>query len=434
MRFSDILANWLLIAKLCRRRSMAIKTRSLRSSRNSSRSLPENSVKRYSFSTASFGCVVLLMLFVVKGLSQTNPIVAAQIRTYMDRAQAALRANRPDVAADQYRAVLKLDPKNIEARANLGVVAMSKGDWSGAAEEFDAALKLQPSQSKVQGLLGLCEIRLGQVDEAQKLLTEAFPKLEEPKLKRETGMTLLEIDFQRGEFDKASAILVPLQEMDPNDAAISYADFRVYSELAYQSIESLAVNSPDSAQLHRALAEHLVNDGRTDAAIIEYRKALSTAPSVPELHFELGQAIVADSHLEANLAEAQQEFETSLRLNPSNAHCECALADVELLRTKSAEAALHFGKALKIDPESACAKAGLAAQLIDSGKEQQALEYLEAAVRGDPYNAQLHYRLGVLYRHLGNKEGAAKETDSFKHLKDIEEELQRVLHPKPQAE
>lgn len=389
-------------------------------------------MKRHSISIAAIGLSSVLM-FAAKGLSQSNTSASSQIHTYLERAQAALRAGHPDEAAEAYNAVLKLDPKNIDARANLGVVAMSTGDWSDAAKEFDAALKLQPSQSKVMALLGLCDIRMGNVDEAKKLLSEAFPKLEEPKLKRETGMTLLEIDFQTGEIDKASVILVPLQEMDPSDAAISYAAFRVYSELAFQAIESLAVNAPDSAQLHRALAEHLVNDGRTDAAIIEYRKALSTAPNVPELHFELGQAIVAESHVGTSLADAQQEFESSLQLNPANAHCECALAEVELLRTNAAEAALHYAQALKIDPESSCAKAGLAAQLIDEGKEQQALEYLEAAVRGDPYNAQLHYRLGVLYRYLGNRDGAGKETDAFKHLKDIEEKLQRVLHPNPQT-
>jgi tetratricopeptide (TPR) repeat protein len=391
-------------------------------------------VKRYFNSTASIGCSILVMHLAIVGFAQTNSSTGAQIRTYMAQAQAALRANHPDVAAQAYRAVLRLDPKNIDAQANLGVVAMSTGNWNEAAEDFNAALKLQPSQSRVQALLGLCELRLGRPGEAQKLLSEAFPKLDEPRLKREAGMTLLEIEFQSGEFDRASAILVPLREIDPGDAAVTYAAFRVYSELAYQGIESFALNSPDSAQLHRALAEHLVNDGRTDAAITEYRKALSITPDVPELHFELGQALVSDSHQESSLAEAQREFDSSLRLNPSNAPCECQLAELELLRSNSAEAALHFERALKIDPEAACAKAGLATQLIDQGKEQQALEYLKAAVRGDPYNAQLHYRLANLYRQMGDKEGAVKETDAFKQLKNIEDELQRVLHPKPLPE
>lgn len=391
-------------------------------------------MKHNSISTASVGSSVLFMFFAIAGLGQSDPSAGAQIRTYMVQAQAALRANHPDAAAQAYNAVLRLDPNNIEARANLGVVAMSTGDWNQAAEDLEAAFKLQPGQSKVEALLGLCEVRLGRPGEAQKLLSAAFPKLEDPKLKREAGMTLLEIDFQAEEFDKASAILVPLQEIDPGNAAISYAAFRVYSELAYQAIESLAVNSPDSGQLHRALAEHLVNDGRTAAAIIEYRKALTITPSAPDLHYELGQAILADSHVEASLAEAQHEFESSLRLNQANASVECQLAEVELLRSKSADASLHFAQALKIDSESACAKAGLAEQLADEGKEQQALEYLQAAVQGNPYNAQFHYRLAALYRRMGNKDEAAKESDKFKQLRQMKDELQQALHSRSSPE
>ena len=275
---------------------------------NIRKSIVEICVKPYLISAALIGCVILLLTTTVDGLAQVNPSAAAEIRTYMDQAQRALRANQPDVARQAYQAVLKLDPANIEARANLGVVAMSTGDWSNAAENLEAALKLQPSQSKVQALLGLCEIRLGRTAEASKLLSAAFPKLEDPKLKRDTGLKLLEIEFQSGELEKASAILASLQESDPGDAAISYAAFRVYSELAFQAIESLAINAPNSAQLHRALAEHLVNEGRTEAATAEYRKALAITPDAPDLHFELGQAILADSHQGGSLAEAQREF------------------------------------------------------------------------------------------------------------------------------
>jgi tetratricopeptide (TPR) repeat protein len=373
---------------------------------------------------------VVLALLTLDGFAQTNSSTAAEIRTDMSRAQAALRDHRPDVAVSAYKEVLRLDPGNIDARANLGVVAMSTGDWRGAANELDAALRVQPSQSNVEALLGICEVRLGRAGDAEKHLSEAFSKVEEPKLKRETGMNLVEVEFHRGELDKASAILIPLKELDPTDVGISYAAFRVYSELAYQAIESLAINSPDSAQLHRALAEHLVNDGHIDGAITEYRKALTITPDTADVHFELGQAIEAQSQVDSNLAQAQQEFEASLRLNPANASCECQLAEVELLRSDPKDATQHFMQALHLDPEAACAKAGLAPQLMDEGKEQQALQYLEEAVRDDPYNPTFHYRLAALYRKLGDRDGTAKETAAFKELRDAQDGLQRALHPK----
>jgi len=391
-------------------------------------------VKHKSLSTASIGCAFLLLLMSVVGLAQSNSSAAMEIRDLMNQAQKALRANQPDIAAQAYQAVLRLDPRNIEARANLGVVAMSTGDWSKAADDLDAALKLQPSNSRVEALLGLCLMHVGRPAEARKLLSASFPKLEDPKLKREAGLRLLSLQFDSGELDQASVVLASLQELYPGDAAISYAAFRVYSDLEFQAIESLAVNAPDSAQLHRALAEHMVNDGRNEAAIVEYRKALEISPDAPDLLYELSQAILFESHSETSLAEAQKEVEASLRLNPADARCECQLAEIETLRSNAAGAASHFANALKLDSESTCAKAGLAEQLMDEGKEQQALEYLEAAVRGDPYNEQSHYRLSSLYRRTGNGEEAAKEMEKFKQLRDMKDELQRVLHPKTSPE
>lgn len=397
-------------------------------------------MKRYSLSIATIGCAFLFLLMTVDGLPQTNSSVAVEIQGYMNKAQKALRGNQPSVAAEAYEAVLRLDPGNVEALANLGVVAMSTGDWSKASEDLEAALKLQPSDSRVQALLGLCQIRLGRTTEARKLLSAAFPKLEDPKLKREAGLRLVSIQFDTGELDQASVVLVSLQELYPGDAAISYAAFRVYSELEYQAIESLAINAPDSAQLHRALAEHLENNGRSEAAITEYREALTTSPDASDLHFELGQAILlesrlaGESHLDLKLAAAQKEFESALRLNPTDARCECQLAEIETLRSNSAGAASHFANALKLDSESTCAKAGLAEQLMEEGKEQQALDYLQAAVRGDPYNVQLHYHLSALYRRMGNKEEAAKELEKFKQLREVKDKLQQALHPKTSPE
>lgn len=386
-------------------------------------------MKYYPLSITSIGCAFLFLLLATDGLAQANSSAGQEIQHYMDRAQQALRANQPDVAAHAYQAILKLDPRNVEARANLGVVAMSTGDWSEANEDLDAALKLQPSNSRVEALLGLCKMRLGRPTEARKLLSTAFPKLEDPKLKREVGLRLLSIQFDSGELDQASTVLATLQALSPADPAISYAAFRIYSELEFQAIESLAINAPDSPQFHRALAEHLVNDGRNEAAIIEYRKALAISPDAPDLHFELGQAIVFESHSDASLADAQKEFESSLHLNPTDARSECQLGEIETLRQNSAGGTSHFANALKLDSESACAKAGLAEQLTDEGKEQQALEYLQAAVRSDPYNEQFHYHLAALYRRTGNRDEAAKEMEKFKQLREMKDELHQALHP-----
>jgi tetratricopeptide (TPR) repeat protein len=402
------------------------------------RSVVETCVRRTSTHAICLGCILLCWLVPFDGPAQTNPSPAmpqAQaIHDYMTQAQEALRANQPNVAAHAYQEVLKLDPDNVDARANLGVVAMSTGNWSKAAENLEAALKLQPSQNKVQALLGLCLTHLGRAREARDLLATAVPQLENSRLKHEAGLALVSLLSAGGEWEKASTLLTTLRELYPDDPALSYAAFRVHTELAFQAIESLAVNAPDSTQFHRALAEHLVNDGRTEAAIAEYRKALALSPDSPDLHFELGQALFYESRVDTRLVEAQKEFESSLRFNPLDARSECELAEIEVLRSNAAGASSHFQRALKLDSGAPCAKAGLAKELMDKGEEQQALTYLQAAVRDDPYNDLFHYRLWDLYRRIGNKEEAGKEMEKFKQLRAMKEELQQTLHPTPPPE
>ena len=356
---------------------------------------------------------------------------ASEIKKQMEEAQQALHENRPDAAEQAYRAILKIDPANVEARANLGVVAMVQGNWVGAASELQKALKLQPSKWKVQALLGLCDLHLGNLPEATKLLAGSFPHLEDPKLRLEAGLQLLEVWYQSGEVEKAGTVLSQLQQLYPANAAVLYAAYRLHSDLAFQAIDSLALSAPDSAQLHRALAEHMVNQGHVHEAIAEYRKALENSPGLAGVHYELGEAILADSHLETSLAEAKTEFESALALNPSDAKSECKLGKIEIWRSSPTAASNHYSRALKLNPEIVCAKLGLAGLLIDDGKTQEALGYLQSGARSEPYNAEVRHRLAVLYRSLGQNQEADRELAAFQELEKVQNQLQKAMQRVP---
>ena len=386
-------------------------------------------MRRHARLLVAISYVAMALAFCPHGSGQSGASHTAEIKRYLEQAQTALKDNHPEEAAQAYRAVLKIDTVNLEARANLGIVTMTRGNWGEAAEELQRALKLSPSNRKVQALLGLCEVHLGRPQDALKLLSSSFPHLEDPKLRREVGLQLLEIWQLGGEWEKANVLLGQLQQLYPADVAVLYAAYRIHSDLAFQAVESLALNAPDSMQLHRALAEHMVNEGRAQDAIAEYRKALASNPAVAALHYELGEAILANSHLDASLAEAQKEFETTQQLNPADARPECKLGDIELWRSSSVTALDHYQRALKLNAEAGCAQLGIAGLLIEEGKAQQALGYLQSAAHADPYNAQVHHRLAVLYRSMGQNQEADRELSAFQELDKVQSQLQRALHP-----
>jgi tetratricopeptide (TPR) repeat protein len=380
-------------------------------------------------------CYLNLLLIAMSSaslLGQTTQPRAAEIQKYAEQATQALNTGNRAAAVDAYQSILRIDPGNVEARANLGMLAMLRGDWAGAEEKFREALKLRPSDWRTQALIGLCELHLGHVAEATNLLSESFPHLEDPQVGLEAGLRLAEIWYANGELEKAGTVLSQLQRLDPSNLDVLYANYRLHSDLALQAINTMAIAAPDSPQMHRALAEQLMNDGHLDGAIAEYRKALQSGTAPAEVHYEFGEALLEYSHLEHGMTEAQREFETALALDPADGRPECSLGQIELLRSNPKTAFDHYMRAQKLNARLTCANLGIATLLENEGKSQEAVNYLEAAAQSDPSNPEVRHRLALLYRELGRKEDADRELAVFQELDKIRTNLTNVfeeMHP-----
>src|SRR5437763_16798656 len=91
-------------------------------------------------STAFWFSLFVLLSFAQSGLTRQQ-----QIESHARSAQEFLNQNRPDRAAHEFTAILELDPNNIDARANLGVLLYFQGDYAKAAPELRSVLKLRPA-------------------------------------------------------------------------------------------------------------------------------------------------------------------------------------------------------------------------------------------------------------------------------------------------
>src|SRR5271167_1294737 len=151
-------------------------------------------------------CVALVPCF-----SQSNPSRQQQIELHSRQAAEYLKENRPDLAVAEFRAIIALDPNNVDARGNLGVVLFFQGAYTDAIPQFRAALKVRPTLWKIQALLGIAEKRTGDPTAARSDLEKAFPKLSEEKIRIETGTELIEIYSASGDLDKAAAVVSVLR-------------------------------------------------------------------------------------------------------------------------------------------------------------------------------------------------------------------------------
>jgi tetratricopeptide (TPR) repeat protein len=368
---------------------------------------------------------VVLFVALQPSISQSTSSRQQQIEAHSHQAGEYLHENRPDLAVPEFRAIVALDPNNVDAHGNLGVVLFFQGAYTDAIPELRAALKLRPSLWKIQALLGIAEKRTGDISAGRDDLAQAFPSVTDEKIRMETGMELIEIYSGTGDLDKAAAVVSVLRKLEPEDEGLLYTAYRVYSDLANESLLSLTVVAPNSARMHQAMAHELAKQGHTAEAIENYRAALKIDPQLPGLHFELAEMLRTVSTPQAH-EEAESEYKAALEANPFDEQSEIRLGDIAVQKNDLKEAYQRYAKAIQLQPGDPEANIGLAKVLMSMDQPQKAEPLLVHAIALDPTSAVAHFRLGTVYRELGRAEDAKHEIAEYQKYKEMKEKLQEI--------
>jgi Tfp pilus assembly protein PilF len=99
----------------------------------------------------------VLVATVVSGAQTTSQ---QQIQVHYQRAEEALKANHSQEASNEFREILRIDPRNAEACANLGQIAYSQQEYAEAAKWFAESLKIKPQLWDAKAFLGLSDMML----------------------------------------------------------------------------------------------------------------------------------------------------------------------------------------------------------------------------------------------------------------------------------
>jgi tetratricopeptide (TPR) repeat protein len=369
--------------------------------------------------------VIVLFLAAQESKSQQTDSRQREIARHAQQAQRFLRENHPDQAIPEFRAILTVDPNNVDARANLGVLLFFRGDYALAIPELQAALKLKPTLWKVEALLGMAQKRTGNVKSAITDLEQSFPKVGEQDIQIEVGMELVEIYSGTNDLDKAARIVDLLRNKYPTDVGVVYASYRIHSDLAGESMLSLSLVAPHSGQMHQIMAHELAKQGQMEAAIGNFREALRIDPKLPGIHFELAEALNASDSQEERV-EAKHEYETALSSNPLDEKSECRLGAIAYQTGDLQSSLSHYTRAAQLQPDDSEALLGLAKDLLEVKETQKAQGLLERAVQVDPTSGVAHFRLATVYRLQGKIADAKRELEEYQKLKDMKAKLRKI--------
>lgn len=366
-------------------------------------------------------CFALLIPHIMRGAVQAD---AGAIQTHLRLAHTLLAERKPDAAIPEFRAVLAAAPDNADAVGNLGVLLYFSHDYHGAEPLLRRTVEAQPLP-KLKALLGMCERHNGNTSAARNDLAAALPGLDEPAIRREAGLELVELASAAGDLPAAAATISELKQKSPEDPAILYAAYRIYTDLSGEALLGLSVAAPTSARMHQAMAHELLRQRDTKAAVANYRLALAADPDLPGIHYELAEVLRTSPEV-AFKAEAEAQYQAAVRSNPADVRSLTRLGDAAADRADHVKAIDLYKQALAVEPNDVGAEVGLAHELAETGDLPGALALLEAAEKTDPTDMLLHFRLSALYRRMHRPDDAKREVAEYEKYKAVKEKMRAV--------
>ncbi len=317
--------------------------------------------------------------------------------------QAALKAQEAGQfaqAESDYRRFLALQPRNIEALANLGVVLVNLGRYSDAIDVYRKALEIAHLNAPIRMNLALAYYKAARY-------AEAVPEFDRV-LDSNPGLynaVLLKADclLQLARYEEAIALLTPIAGDHADDAAFNYVigmallQNKQTDDGALHLDRILKHGDSAEARLLMGLAQRAAADftGARD----EFARAVALNPSLPLAHSLYGQMLLTTGDREA----ARAAFAQELTLNPNDFESNLFLGVILKEEQDYASARAHLDKALAVRSGDPGAMYQLATLLIGTGDNEQARSLLEQIVSATPAFTEAHVSLATVYYRLRRK-------------------------------
>ena len=147
-------------------------------------------------------------------------------------------------------------------------------------------------------------------------------------------------------------------------------------------------------------------------AIVQFRAAVKADPKEPDVHFGLGYLLWK----KRKYADAVPELQAELDNNPNHAQALTYLADAQIQLGKPDAALPLLENAARIDPGIELEHLDIGIIDATNGKNDDALREMKIAEKIAPDDVNVHWRLGRLYRVMGNEQQAAAELEKARTL------------------
>jgi tetratricopeptide (TPR) repeat protein len=187
-------------------------------------------------------------------------------------------------------------------------------------------------------------------------------------------------------------------------ATLSFRQSRMYADRV-TLYESTVARNPDSWLAHNNLGAEYERAGDHEAAMKQFRTAISLRPNCAEAHSSLGSSLA----VVGRLPEALEEHQKALELKPSHPLFLAQQSLALISAGRQAEAVEKLQVALTRAPDDPIIHSTLGVALTQLGRYPEAKEHLERAIELLPEYAEAHQNLGTVLAYTGQTQQAIDE-------------------------
>ncbi len=316
-------------------------------------------------------------------------------------------------AATAYRKALELDPRMVEARLGLALLALAQSREDEAISHLQAIVKDRPTQPTAVLLLVSVYDRLGRLDRAVPVLESAANA---PPLETQWQVALGEVYLRNERYEDAIARMSQVLARSSDVVAARLIRGRAHLEArnlaaAVKDLSEVARLNPKLAAAHYYLATAYVALGQTQEARAAYREALRLNPQLEPAKSELA-IISGEEPDKAAQLQRIESLKAALKIDPKNVPIREELARTLLMNRAVSQARGELQEILQLAPAHPTANVLMARVLLGEGRVDTAADHLRTVLRSNPSHLEANVLLARDLQTRGRREEAVRHLEA----------------------
>lgn len=314
-----------------------------------------------------------------------------------NQASHALRAGDLDAAERGFREVLALEPKNLGALGNLGVLLNRRNRPYEAIAVYKRALLLAPREPGLELNLGLAYMKLD--DHAKALPLFASVAGRQHPLAPQAKELKATCQVQLGQIAEALPALEALNPTPNVLYALALAHVKSGAKDKAQPIFDRLLGQLPAAQAHFLEAQVWYNAGLFDQALASLERARAANASLPSLDRETGKTLLSLRDNEKALAALR----AAIAQDPTDLEAAYFLGAALVQTGAYAEGLPHLESVAKLRPDLWGTSYYLGKAQLALGNPKDALPLLAEAAKRAPNEAPVLYQWARALQSSGRK-------------------------------